>query len=146
MGDYGKSFSRKLFDDGKLDESLAAATREHELDGSDPAPLATRGNVLAAMGDHERAVADYVQALELDRQAQELDTDALDDDLFDALRGWALAEQERAGAESQGVRVAVEILERYRGLTPCGRHLADVERWVERLRGRPEEPWVKEKL
>ena len=133
-----KTFARELILEDRLDEAVAAATSSMEQEPENPEPYLDRGEALDLLGRHEEAVVDFERAFALDRVARILSDDDLDDRLFEALRLWA------AEIAPTDVDRAAAILRRYRDTFPKGRHEADVERWLARLRGEKAPTWVKE--
>lgn len=120
---YGISFSRKLRDQGKYDEALAAADTSAARDPSDAEPMYDRGATLYCMGKYEDAVTAFARAIELDEEDGLLEEGIVDDELFETLRKWAASEPDRAP----------EILGRYGALMPSGSHKADVTKWLTHL-------------
>lgn len=134
---YGVSFASKLIEDGKYEEALQAATRDHERDPEDPEPLVDRALALSHLERYDDAVAELERALVLDKDSNTLETDFVDDALFSAL----LAQARRDANAEQGVAK----LRRYLTSFPDGRHVVDVATWSGRLRGEGKDvPIVKE--
>jgi hypothetical protein len=73
----------------------------------------------------------------MDASASALDPEAVDDELFFALRRQA----ETATADHVA---AVTILGRYLELLPEGRHVADVSKWLDKLAGK-ETVWFRDR-
>jgi len=129
-----KTFARELIESDRLEEAIAAAVKHMEEDAASPEPYLDRGEALDLLGRHEEAAADFERAFALDRAVGVLSDDDLDDRLFEALRQWADDDAPRAA----------QILARYRETFPSGRHVADVDRRLARLRGEKAPTWVKE--
>jgi len=117
---------------GRFDEAITAATAEAEADPADPEPYFNRGQALAGLERYLEAAADYERALAMDSSASTLDPEALDDELFFALR----SEATRRGDPA--------ILNRYLAALPAGRNVADVAKWADKLAG-IERVWVRER-
>jgi tetratricopeptide (TPR) repeat protein len=129
---YGQLRSSMLCAAGRFEEALAAASEEAATEPHDPEPLFNRGQALAGLERFAEAAADYQRALALDPSESALDPEALDDELFFALR-------------SEAVRQAdPDVLRRYAAILPAGRHLDDVKKWVDKLSG-IEAVWVRER-
>lgn len=133
---YGALASTELLTHGRFEEALTKTESEARLLPEEPQVLHNRGLALAGLGRLGEAIDAYAAALVLDASASAMDADALDDDLFDALR-------ELAARENNGGSAATH-LDRYTTLLPAGRHLGDVTLWRERLAGKPE-VWRRER-
>jgi tetratricopeptide (TPR) repeat protein len=120
---YGQLPSTALVAAGRFDEAVAAAEAEAAAQPGDPEPLYNRGQALAGLGRFGEAAADYERALGLDASGSALDPDALDDELFFALRSDAVARRDSAP------------LQRYLAILPAGRHVSDVPKWLDKLAG-----------
>jgi tetratricopeptide (TPR) repeat protein len=127
---YGILHSSQLVAHGRFDEAVAQATREIELAPEEPEALFNRAQALMGLQRHEEALADYARVLEADLSASSLDPEVVDDELFDALR--ALALQQRVDPSR-----ALATLARYRSLLPAGRHVDDVQKWIDHINGVP---------
>ncbi len=125
---YGALFSTKLVADGKYDEAVARASQEISADPSEPEARFNRAQALVGLGRLEEAIADYAHALSLDCSESSLDPAQVDDELFDTLRTLAVAQK----ADRP---LAIASLERYRALVPDGRHLGDIQKWVNHVNG-----------
>jgi tetratricopeptide (TPR) repeat protein len=134
---YGQLRSRKLCAEGRFDEAVAAATAELAADPGEPESLFNRGQALAALERYEEAAADFVRALGMDASASALDPEAVDDELFFALRRQA----ERLSGDHVA---AVTVLGRYLEVLPEGRHVDDVPKWIDKLSGK-ETVWFRER-
>jgi tetratricopeptide (TPR) repeat protein len=135
---YGQLRSRKLVTEGRFAEAIAAATTELAAEPDEPEAYFNRGQALAGEGRFAEAAADYERALGMDAGASALDPDAVDDELFFALR--------RQAEELAGNRVeAVATLGRYLEVLPEGRHVADVSKWIDKLNGK-ETLWFRERV
>jgi len=135
---YGQLRSRKLCAEGRFEEAIEAAASEIAVEPGEPECFFNRGQALAGLERYAEAVADYERALRMDASASALDPEAVDDELFFALRRQAetLATDDVA---------AVAILGRYLEILPEGRHVADVPKWIDKLRGK-EVVWTREKV
>jgi tetratricopeptide (TPR) repeat protein len=120
---YGQLASTALVSAGRFDEAVAAAEAEAAAEPGDPEPLYNRGQALAGLGRFGEAAAAYERALGMDAGGSALDPDALDDELFFALRSDAVARADAAP------------LRHYLTLLPAGRHAADVPKWLDKLAG-----------
>jgi tetratricopeptide (TPR) repeat protein len=134
---YGQLRSRKLCTEGRFEEAIAAATSEIAADPSEPEAFFNRGQALAGLERFPEAAAEYERALAMDASASALDPEAVDDELFFALRRAA----ESLAADPAA---AVAALGRYLEVLPQGRHVADVPKWIDKLEGR-EAVWVRER-
>src|SRR5688500_15415873 len=103
---YGITFARKLREQGKYEEALDAANTAIAKRTDDPEAMYDRAATLYCMERFEPAVEAFARAISLDAEANELEEGVLDDDLFEALRKWAVAEPARCR----------EILGRYHAL------------------------------
>jgi tetratricopeptide (TPR) repeat protein len=130
---YGQLRSGALVAAGRFDDAVAAATAEAAANPGDPEPCFNRGQALAALERFAEAAADYERALAMDPGASAVDPEAVDDELFFALR----SEATRRGDPAP--------LRRYLELLPAGRHAADVPKWTDKLAG-IEQVWVREKV
>jgi hypothetical protein len=74
----------------------------------------------------------------MDTSASALDPEAVDDELFFALR-------RQAEALAADRVAAVSTLGRYLELLPEGRHVADVPKWIDKLSGK-EAVWYRERV
>jgi tetratricopeptide (TPR) repeat protein len=134
---YGQLRSRKLCAEGHFEEAVAAADAELAAEPDEPEAYFNRGQALAGLDRFEEAAADYARALGMDASASALDPEAVDDELFFALRRQA----ERLAANRPE---AVAALERYLAILPAGRHVDDVPKWIDKLSGK-EAVWVRER-
>ena len=125
---YGARLSYRLVAEGRFEEALAAAARERAAAPEDPETHFYAGQAQAGLGRLEEAVEAFETALGLDASASDLDPDALDDELFDALRRLALSRRADPAA-------ALATLARYEQHLPAGRHRTDVAKWAAHLRG-----------
>ncbi len=137
-GTYGAWLSTKLVAEGRSEEAIAAANEELAAVADDPEILFNRGQAQAALGRYDRAVADFEAALVMDTSASSLDPEALDDELFHVLRTWATARRDEPDA-------ALMTIRRYRSLLPAGRHLDDIGKWEDSLRG-VQAVWYRERV
>jgi tetratricopeptide (TPR) repeat protein len=133
---YGALASTELLAHGRFEEALARTAEEARTAPDEPEILHNKGLALAGLGRLEEAVDVYAAALAMDAGDSAMDADALDDDLFDALRELATQESDVARATAW--------VERYGSLLPGGRHLTDVALWRERLAG-AREVWRRER-
>jgi len=135
---YGQLRSRKLCAEGRFEEAIRAAGEELAADPDEPEPYFIRGQALAGLERFEEAVADYQRALAMDASASAMDLEAVDDELFFALRRQAewLASDRVA---------AVAPIGRYLEILPAGRHVDDVPKWIDKLSGR-EAVWFRERV
>ena len=135
---YGQLRSRKLCTEGRFDEAIEAAASEIAVEPGEPESFFNRGQALAGLERFAEAVADYERALRMDGSGSSLDPEAVDDELFFALRRQAetLAPSDRVAA--------VAVLGRYLEVLPEGRHVADVPKWIDKLNGK-EVVWVRER-
>ncbi|HEX4405615.1 MAG TPA: tetratricopeptide repeat protein [Polyangia bacterium] len=127
-----------MCDEGRFEEAIVAAGAELAAAPGEPEAHFNRGQALAALDRFDEAAADYERALGLDASASALDPEAVDDELFFALRRQA----ERLAPDRAA---AVATLGRYLEILPEGRHVADVPKWIDKLEGR-EAIWVREKI
>ena len=135
---YGQLRSRKLFTEGLYDEAITAAGSEIALEPGEPEAYFNRGQALAALDRFAEAAADYARALGMDASASALDPEAVDDELFFALRRQA---EGLAGDRA----LAVATLRRYLELLPEGRHVEDVPKWIDKLSGK-EAVWIRDRI
>ncbi|MEP6653380.1 MAG: hypothetical protein ABJA82_08485 [Myxococcales bacterium] len=138
---YGSLFSTKLIADGRFEEALRAADGEIASAPDDPEPFFNRGRALAGLERWEDAADNYAEALRRDADASAVDPAEIDDELFFALRQWALRERD----QTRDAARAVALLDRYQTYCPAGRHLADLDTWRNHLRG-VETVWVREQV
>jgi tetratricopeptide (TPR) repeat protein len=136
---YGVLASAKLVAEGRFEEAIPRAGEEIAAMPGEPEPHFTRAQALAGLGRFTEAVADYQAALAMDASTSAMDPEAVDDELFFALRSIAQQQKDQGGVEE-----ALRTLERYREILPEGRHLADVVRWSNHVRG-VEEVWYRER-
>src|SRR3954463_11418817 len=130
---YGQLRSGVLAAAGKFEEAITAATAEITAQPDEPEPLFYRGQALTGLERFEEAAGDYERALTLDASGSAVDPEAIDDELFFALR----REAERRSDPAP--------LRRYLAVLPEGRHVGDVGKWVDKLAG-VETVWVRERL
>jgi tetratricopeptide (TPR) repeat protein len=133
---YGQLRSRKLCTEGRFEEAIAAAGAELAAEPGEPEAYFNRGQALAALDRFEEAAADYERALKLDASASALDPEAVDDELFFALR-------RQAEGLAANRAAAVATLGRYLEILPEGRHVGDVPKWIDKLEGK-EAVWIRE--
>lgn len=125
---YGELRSRKLCSEGRFEEAIAAAGAELASDPAEPEAHFNRGQALAGLERFEEAAVDYQRALTMDASASAVDLEAVDDELFFALRRQAeVLASDRAAA--------VEAIGRYLTILPNGRHVDDVPKWIDKLMG-----------
>ncbi len=129
---YGAMLSSKLVTEGKFQEAIAAATDEIRLQPGEPEPFFNRGQARVALGQLAEAVGDYERALTLDASDSAMDPEAVDDELFFALR--TLASQ-RAAQSKDDPRAAAAVIQRYVAILPGGRHVDDVAKWIDKFHG-----------
>jgi tetratricopeptide (TPR) repeat protein len=134
---YGQLRSRKLVAEGRFEEAVAAADAEIAADPAEPEAYFNRGQALSGQGRYVEAAADYERALTMDATASALDPEAVDDELFFALR------RQAEGLADNRVE-AVAALGRYLEILPEGRHVADVPKWIDKLSGK-ETVWFRER-
>jgi tetratricopeptide (TPR) repeat protein len=134
---YGQLRSRKLCTEGRFEEAIAAAGAELVADPGEPEAYFNRGQALAGLDRFEEAAADYQRALLLDASASALDPEAVDDELFFALR-------RQAESLATNRVAAIAALGRYLEILPEGRHVADVPKWIAKLEGK-ETVWVRDR-
>ena len=125
---YGELTSSRLVAESRFEEAVAQATDEIAALPEEPEAYFNRAQALAALGRLEDAVGDYEAALRLDASASSLDPAAVDDELFFALRSIAMAHKDRPAQ-------ALDALERYRRARPQGRHVADLQTWIDHING-----------
>src|SRR5450432_3742602 len=133
---YGQLRSRKLFTEGLYDEAITAAGAEIALEPGEPEAYFNRGQALASLDRFGEAAADYERALGMDGSASALDPEAVDDELFFALR------RQAEGLASDRARAAA-ALGRYLAILPAGRHVDDVPKWLDKLDGK-ETLWIRD--
>lgn len=138
---YGVLFSTKLITDGRFEEALEAGSREIAMAPEDPEPHYNRGRALAGLQRWSAAADSYALALQRDAAASAVDPAEIDDELFFALRQWAIAERD----QTRDVPRALELLDRYLVICPGGRHVADLDTWRDHLRG-VETVWVRDRV
>jgi tetratricopeptide (TPR) repeat protein len=136
---YGQLRSTKLCSEGEFEAAIAAADDELVLQPDEPEAHFNRGQALAALDRFGEAVAAYERALGMDASGSMLDPEALDDELFFALR--RDAERRALGQDRPG---AVARVRHYLALLPAGRHVADVPKWVDKLNG-VETVWTRDR-
>jgi tetratricopeptide (TPR) repeat protein len=134
---YGQLHSKKLVTEGRFQEAIAAADAEIAADPVEPEAYFNRGQALASLDRFGEAAADYERALGMDGSASALDPEAVDDELFFALR------RQAEGLASDRARAAT-ALGRYLAVLPEGRHVEDVPKWLDKLDGK-ETLWVRER-
>jgi tetratricopeptide (TPR) repeat protein len=137
---YGQLRSSKLCTEGNFEEAIVAATAEIVTEPDEPEAYFNRAQALAGLDRFAEAAADYERALGMDTSASALDPEAVDDELFFALRRQA----ETLAANREGDR-AVATIGRYLAILPDGRHVADVPKWIDALEGR-ETLWYRDRL
>lgn len=125
---YGALLSSKLITEGKFHEAVEAASREAELQPDDPEPYFNRGQARVGLDQLAEAIDDYRRALLLDASNSGMDPEAVDDELFFALR--TLATQQKDNPAT-----AVATLQKYGTILPDGRHLDDVAKWIDKCNG-----------
>jgi tetratricopeptide (TPR) repeat protein len=133
---YGQLHSRKLCTEGRFEDAIAAATAEIAAEPSEPEAYFNRGQAKAGLDRFEEAAADYERALAMDASASAVDPEAVDDELFFALR-------RRAEVLVADRALAVATIGRYLTILPEGRHVADVPKWIDKLSG-VEAVWVRD--
>jgi tetratricopeptide (TPR) repeat protein len=134
---YGQLRSRKLLSEGLFVDAIAAADAEIASEPAEPEAYFNRGQALAAEGRYAEAAVDYESALGMDASASALDPEAVDDELFFALR-------RQAEGLAANHADAVAALGRYLEILPEGRHVADVSKWIDKLEGR-EAVWFRDR-
>jgi tetratricopeptide (TPR) repeat protein len=140
---YGQLRSRKLYTDGLFEEAIDAAVGEIATDPAEPEAYFNRGQALAALDRYAEAAADYERALGMDASASALDPEAVDDELFFALRRHAFADFNDTPTPNRAEAIAV--LRRYLEILPHGRHVDDVPKWIDKLNGK-ETVWVRDRV
>jgi tetratricopeptide (TPR) repeat protein len=133
---YGALPSTELIAACKFEEAIAAADKEIATTPEEPEAYFNRGQAQAGLGRFDQAAADYERALTLDASSSGVDPEAIDDELFFALRNIATTQRSTPA-------IAIATLERYRKLLPAGRHIDDIEKWVNHVNG-VEVVWVRE--
>jgi tetratricopeptide (TPR) repeat protein len=126
---YGQLRSKKLCTEGSFEEAIAAAGAEIAAEPDEPEPYFNRGQALAGLERFAEAAENYERALSMDGSASALDPEAVDDELFFALR------RQAEGLVSDRGK-AVAILGRYLEILPEGRHVDDVPKWIDKLNGK----------
>jgi tetratricopeptide (TPR) repeat protein len=134
---YGQLRSRKLCTAGLFEEAIVAAVGEIAADPDEPEAYFNRGQALAGLERFEEAAADYERALAMDATGSAMDPEAVDDELFFALR-------RHAEGLSGDRAAAVKALQRYLSALPAGRHVDDVPKWIDKLNG-VEAVWVRDR-
>jgi tetratricopeptide (TPR) repeat protein len=125
---YGALASSQLVTEGRFEEAVMQAGREIAALPEEPEAYFNRAQALTALGRLEDAVDDYETALRLDASASSLDPAAVDDELFSVLRTIAVAHKDRPAE-------ALDALERYRRALPQGRHVCDLQTWIDHVNG-----------
>lgn len=133
---YGALPSTELIAACRFEEAVAAADKEIGAMPGEPEAFFNRGQAQAGLGRFDLAAADYERALTLDASASGVDPEAIDDELFFALRN--IATTQRADPAT-----AIATLERYRKVLPTGRHLDDIQKWTNNING-VEVLWVRD--
>lgn len=136
---YGVLASAKLVAESRFDEAIIQATQEIAALPDEPEPYFTRAQSLAALGRFTDALPDYEAALALDASGSAMDPEAVDDELFFALRSIAVQHKEQGRQDE-----ALATLERYREILPEGRHLADLATWTDHVKG-VEQVWYRDR-
>jgi tetratricopeptide (TPR) repeat protein len=136
---YGQLRSRKLCAEGRYEEAVAAAGAELLAEPDEPECYFNRGQALAGLGRFTEAATDYERALSMDASASAIDPEAVDDELFFALRRQAETMAGRSRVE------AVAAIGRYLEILPEGRHVGDVPKWIDALEGR-QPVWYRERV
>jgi tetratricopeptide (TPR) repeat protein len=136
-GQYGRSFSSKLIQDGKYEEAILAAGKAIAQEDDEPEHYVDRATALVLLERNVEAVEDFVRALQLDASANILESDLIDDAYFSALL--ATARQEAGSDLEAGCKRLTTYLE----VLPEGRHVEDVRTWTLRLRGQLKSEFVK---
>ena len=136
-GQYGRSFSSKLIQDGKYEEAIVEAAKAIAQEDDEPEHFVDRATALVHLDRNAEAVQDFVRALQLDGSAGILESDLIDDAYFSALLAAA-----RNDAESD-VDAGCARLQTYLETLPAGRHVDDVRTWTLRLRGQLKSEFVK---
>jgi tetratricopeptide (TPR) repeat protein len=125
---YGALASSQLVAEGRFEEAVVQANQEIAALPEESEAYFNRAQALTGLGRLEDAVEDYEAALRLDASASALDPAALDDELFYALRTIAVAHKDRPAE-------ALDALERYRRVLPQGRHVGDLQTWIDHVNG-----------
>ncbi len=133
---YGALLSTKLVGEGKYEAAIAQATRELGLQPDEPEAVFNRAQAKVALGQLPEAIADFELALSMDCSGSNLDPSAVDDELFDALRNLAVAQKDDRDT-------ALATLQRYVATLPAGRHVDDIAKWTDHIRG-VQTVWVRE--
>jgi tetratricopeptide (TPR) repeat protein len=134
---YGRSAAAALIDAGDYEAAVAAATEAMAGEPENSEHWFERATALAWLERYDDAVGDFERAWALDRKTQVLEDDVVDDAYFSALLGAARAKDVDGGCA---------LLDRYRGLFPSGRHVADAADWQKRLRGQLKSIFVKARI
>ncbi|HEX3697434.1 MAG TPA: tetratricopeptide repeat protein [Polyangia bacterium] len=134
---YGALLSSKLISEGKFQEAVEAASQEISLQPDEPEAYFNRGQARVGMDQLAQAVADYQRALTMNASDSAMDPEAVDDELFFALRTLATQRQDDPAA-------SVATLREYVSMLPHGRHVEDVAKWIDKLRG-VETVWYRER-
>ena len=124
--------------DVEVRRQLGMGDRIAQAEPGEPESFFNRGQALAGLERYPEAVTDYERALRMDASASALDPEAVDDELFFALRRQA----ERLSTDRVA---AVAVLGRYLELLPEGRHVADVPKWIDKLNG-VETVWFRDRV
>jgi tetratricopeptide (TPR) repeat protein len=125
---YGALASSQLVTEGRFEEAILKASDEIAALPEEPEAYFNRAQANTGLGRLEQAVEDYETALRLDASASSLDPAAVDDEFFSALRSIAVAHKDRPAD-------ALDALERYRRALPQGRHVADLQTWIDHING-----------
>jgi tetratricopeptide (TPR) repeat protein len=125
---YGALASSLLVTEGQFEEAVVQASREIAALPEEPEAYFNRAQALCGLGRLEEAVPDFEAALRLDASASALDPAAVDDELFSTLRSIAVAHKDRP-------LDALATLDRYRQALPGGRHIADLQTWIDHING-----------
>jgi tetratricopeptide (TPR) repeat protein len=138
---YGQLRSTKLCGEGRFEEALRAALDESAADPAEPEACFNQGQALSGLERFEEAAAAYERALALDPSASAVDPEAIDDELFFALRRQA---ERLAGDPVDARAAAVSAIGRYLTILPAGRHVDDVPKWIDKLSGK-EAVWFRDR-
>jgi tetratricopeptide (TPR) repeat protein len=138
---YGSLFSTQLITDARYEEAVETAGREIATAPGDPEPYFNRARALAGLERWDAAVLDYERALRQDLEPSAIDPAEIDDELFFALRQWAVSLRD----QHKDLPGAIAVLDRYATICPAGRHLEDLDTWRDHLRG-VERVWVRERV
>lgn len=129
---YGSLKSSALCAAGRFEEAVTAAGAEIAAMPDEPEAYFVRGQALAGLERFAEAAEDYERALRMDDSNSAVDPEAIDDELFFALRSEAVRRADPAA------------LRRYLAVLPEGRHVEDVAKWTDKLAG-VEPVWVRER-